>query len=82
MTDTEYERILKLAVEEATDLTNTLRPDRNDDSGWDKFHDQHFGRVLTYIDEHTDLGHIEAREISDVCSEVEKDIRHSDILGL
>jgi hypothetical protein len=82
MTNSEYERIVGIAVDEATNLTNTLRPDRNDDSGWDKFHDQHFDNVLTYIDEHTDLGHIEAAEISEVCSEVESDIRHSDILGL
>lgn len=78
----EYERILAIAVEEATDLTNTLRPDKDDDSGWDKFHDIHFGKVLTYIDEHTDLGYVEAADISEICQEVENDIRHSDILGL
>jgi len=83
MTSNENERVVAIAVDEATDILNSMdKPARNDDSAWDKFHDTHFGRVLTYIDEHTDLGHIEAAEISEVCQEVENDIRHGDILGL
>ena len=81
MNDHEYEYVQRTVVEEATALTSELRPDRNDDSGWDKFHDILFGRVLTDVD-NTDYSYLDARDVSEVCGEVENDIRHGDILGL
>jgi hypothetical protein len=81
LNDNEYEHVQRLAVEEATALTTDLRPDRDDDSGWDKFHDTLFGRVLTDVD-NSHYSYLDARDISVVCDEVENDIRHGDILGL
>lgn len=81
LNEQEYEYVQRLAVEEATDLTNTLRPERDDDAGWDRFHQEHFGRVLAEVDKGS-YSYLEAVEVSDVCNEVEHDIRHGDILGL
>jgi len=77
----EYGRILKIAVDEATDLAGDKRPDRDDHTGWDEFHQQHFGRVLTVVD-NSELSWVEAEEVSQICQEVENDIRYGDILGL
>lgn len=78
-----YDWLLKLIVDEATAMVQTdeIRPDRDDDSGWDKFHDVLFGRALTAVDD-SPYSYLEALEVSEVCSEVENDIRHGDILGL
>lgn len=81
MNEQEFEYVQRLAVEEATDMVGDNRPERNDDSGWDKWHDEHFGRVLAEVDKGA-YSYLEAVDISGVCSDVENDIRYSDILGL
>jgi len=82
MNDQAYEFVLRLAVEEATAMVNEdKRPQRTHDSEWDEWHQEHFGRVLTKVDK-SEYSFIEARDISQVCEEVENDIRHGDILGL
>lgn len=78
MNDQEYEHVLSLAVEIAQGID---KPDTNDDSAWDKWHDTHFGRVLEAVDNGA-YSYLEARDVSEVCSEVESDIRHGDILGI
>jgi len=84
MTNDEYSDVLEIATKEATFMVQTdeIRPDEHDDSGWDKFHDTLFGRVLTAVDNRDHLCHLNAREVSVVCDEVENDIRYGDILGL
>jgi len=84
MTEDEYGDVLEIATKEATHMVQSdeNRPDRHDDSGWDKFHDTLFGRVLNDVDNREDLSHLDARDVSVVCDEVENDIRHGDILGL
>jgi hypothetical protein len=83
LNEQEYDYVQRLAVEEATALVNKDdgKPDRHDDSAWDKWHDRHFGNVLHEIDNGA-YSYLDAREISEVCSEVESDVRHGDILGL
>jgi hypothetical protein len=79
LNDNELDHVSRLAVEEAGMLDKP--EDVNDDSAWDKFHDMLFGAVLTAVD-NSHYYYLEARDISEVCSEVENDIRYSDILGI
>jgi hypothetical protein len=79
MNDQAYEYVLRIAVEEAQSIDKPA--DSKDDSAWDHWHAKHFDSVLAVVD-NSDYSFIEAREISDVCQEVENDIRHGDILGL
>jgi hypothetical protein len=78
MSDNVYDWLLKLIVDEAQAL---ISDDERITEDEDKFHDVLFGRVLTAVDD-SPYSYLEAREISEVCSEVESDILHGDILGL
>jgi hypothetical protein len=78
MNDQEYDYVLRLAVQEAQAID---KPVINDDSAWDKWHDKHFANVLEAVDSGA-YSYLEARDVSEVCSEVESDIRHGDILGI
>lgn len=83
MDDNHYDDIIRIALHQAEDLCNFSRPDRSDDTGWDHWHDRHFGRVLEEIDQfHPELSVYEAKEISEICQEVESDVRYGDILGI
>ena len=80
MHNDDYTDLIGIAVENAKDLLNS-QPKLRDDE--DEFHDRLFAAVLTEVDDfHPRLSALEAREISEVCGEVESDILHSDILGL
>ena len=79
MNDQAYEFVLKTAVEEATDMISEHGEKIKEDEG--KFHDILFSRVITAVD-NSDYALLDAREISEVCGEVEGDIIHGDILGL
>jgi hypothetical protein len=83
MKTNDYEKLLAVIIDNAKSILDE-NPKLGEPYGdEDKFHDILFGRVLTEIDEcHEDLSVYEAREISEVCSEVEGDIIHGDILGL
>lgn len=76
----DYDQLIAIIVDNAAvilDADPSLREDE------DKFHRVLFGRVLIEIDEvHENLSTYEAADISEVCSEVESDIIHGDILGL
>ena len=81
MEDNHYEEILKLAVDHATSIA--MEDPKILDSE-DLFHDTVFGRVLAEIDRGIGVAHLqqhEASEISEICSEVESDVLHGDILG-
>ncbi len=76
----EYDKLIGIIVENAKVILDDFPKIREDE---DQFHDVLFGRVLTEVDEfHEDLSQHEAKDISEVCSEVEGDILHGDILGL
>ena len=78
----EYDKLIGIIVENAKSLLDT-NPNLNPRDDEDRFHNLLFGNVLTEIDEfHEDLSKHPAHDISDVCSEVENDIIHGDILGL
>lgn len=79
MLNNEYDELLTVIIDEAKSVI-----DENEFilKNEDRFHDVLFGRVLTVVDEDGSLSHLEAREISEVCGEVESDIIHGDILGL
>ena len=79
MNDQAYEHVLKLAVEEAEGMINEYGENIKQDEG--KFHDILFSRVITAVD-NSNYALLDAREISEVCGEVESDILHGDILGL
>jgi hypothetical protein len=79
MNDQEYDYVLRIAVEEAQAIDKPADP--GDLSAWDRWHDEHFGRVLEAVDS-GHYSYLEAADISEVCSEVEGDIRHGDILGI
>lgn len=79
MNDQAYEYVLNLAVEEAQAVINEHGDDIKQDEG--KFHDLLFSRVITAVD-NSDYALLDAREISEVCGEVESDVLHGDILGL
>jgi hypothetical protein len=79
MNDQAYEFVLRLAVEEAQAVINDHGEDIKKDEG--KFHDLLFSRVVTGVD-NSDYALLDAREISEVCGEVESDVLHGDILGL
>jgi hypothetical protein len=78
LNENEFDHVTRIAIEEAQSLD---KPDANDDSAWDKYHDVLFGRVLTAIDD-SHYSYLDARDVSEACSEVEGDIRYGDILGL
>ena len=76
----DYNELIGIVVENATDLLNA-KPELREDE--DEFHARLFDVVLTEVDDfHPLLSKYEAREISEVCGEVEGDIIHGDILGL
>lgn len=79
MNDQAYEFVLRVAVEEATDMISQHGEEIKQDEG--KFHDILFSRVVTAVD-NSEYSLLDAREISEVCGEVESDILHGDILGL
>jgi len=79
MNDQAYEYVLRLAVEEATAMIAEHGDEIKKDEG--KFHDILFSRVVTGVD-NSDYALLDAREISEVCGEVESDVIHGDILGL
>lgn len=79
MNDQAYEYVLRLAVEEAQSVISDHGDKIKQDE--DRFHDILFGRVLTEVDK-GHYSYLEAKAVSEVCSEVEGDIIHSDILGL
>lgn len=79
MTDKEYEQTLELVTSIATGIAMEDSKLLNSE---DHFHDTVFGQVIGHIDRwKPELQHIESKEISEVCSEVESDILHGDILG-
>ena len=76
----EYDKLVGIIVDNAKIILDDFPKLRENE---DDFHDTLFGRVLTEVDElHEDLSKHEARDISEVCGEVEGDILHGDILGL
>jgi len=79
MNDQAYEFVLRVAVEEATDMISEHGEEIKQDEG--KFHDILFSRVVTAVD-NSEYALLDAKEISEVCGEVESDILHGDILGL
>ena len=80
MHDDDYTELLGIIVDNAKDLLNS-KPGLREDEG--EFHDRLFAAVLTEVDDfHPRLSVLEAAEISEICSEVEGDILHGDILGL
>ena len=80
MHNDDYTELIGIVVENATDLLNSQPKLREDE---DEFHARLFAAVLTEVDDfHPRLSAYEAREISEVCGEVESDIIHGDILGL
>ena len=82
MNDNTYEGILKLAVDEAVHMVNNGMDPRHPEVDEDTFHDILFANVLDQAD-NCGLGvGAEAKEISEICGEVENDIKHGDILGI
>ena len=79
LTDNEYDRVLKIAVENAKHLIDQDESIKQDE---DKFHRNLFDAVLTEVDNTGDLYRVDAADVSDICVEVEGDILHGDILGL
>jgi len=79
MNDQAYEFVLRVAVEEAKDMISEHGEEIKQDEG--KFHDILFSRVVTAVD-NSEYALLDAKEISEVCGEVEGDIIHGDILGL
>jgi len=79
MNDQAYEFVLRVAVEEAKDMISEHGEEIKEDEG--KFHDILFSRVVTAVD-NSEYALLDAKEISEVCGEVESDILHGDILGL
>lgn len=80
MNDGDYEKVLEVVTENADDIEANFPGMLREDE--DKFHQILLGQVITEIDsKHGDLSYIEARELSEVCGEVENDMRHSDIRG-
>jgi len=79
MNDQAYEFVLRVAVEEAKDMISEHGEEIKQDEG--KFHDILFSRVITAVD-NSEYALLDAKEISEVCGEVESDILHGDILGL
>lgn len=82
MTDETYAGILKLAVDEATHMVNNGMDPRHEEMDEDTFHDILFANVLDQADKCGLGADAEAIEISELCSEVEGDIIHGDILGI
>lgn len=90
MTEQEHDEIVKIAVEEATDVIEQYNKGGRYEEGLFKGEDNSYGelgsalfyRVLPIIDEHhPELSRFEAAPISDICYEVASDIVHGDILG-
>ena len=79
MNDQAYDYVLKVAVEEAESMINEYGEQIKEDEG--KFHDILFSRVISAVD-NSHYALLDAREISEVCGEVESDVIHGDILGL
>ena len=90
MTEQERDAIIRIAVEEASDVIEQYNKDqlpanrlyKAEDNSGQELGSALFDRVLPIIDQHhEDLSRFEAAPISDICYEVAWDIVHSDILG-
>lgn len=79
LTSNEYDHVLQVAMEEAPYVLSEHGEKIKEDE--DKFHDILFDRVLSVIDDSA-YSYLEARDVSEVCGEVEGDIIHGDITGL
>ena len=82
MNQNEYDDLIKIIVEEAESMLTEdgVEWKRHDE---DEFHRVLFDRVMVRADdEGQPLCELDAREISEVCGEVESDIFHGDIIGL
>ena len=80
MHDDDYSDLMGIITDNAKDLLAS-KPELREDEG--EFHDRLFAAVLTEVDDfHERLSALDAKEISEACSEVEGDILHGDILGL
>ena len=80
MDQNHYDDLIKIIVDNAQVILNDFPQLREDE---DEFHRVLFDRVLVEVDEfHEDLSKYEAKEISEVCGDVEGDIIHGDILGI
>lgn len=66
MTDSEYRRVRRMAL----DIGHVLRAGRCADYDAINLHDVIFGRLLPKVDEHDDLCHLDAVDVSDVSYEV------------
>jgi hypothetical protein len=80
MHNDDYSDLLGIIADNARDLLSS-KPELREDEG--EFHDRLFAAVLQEVDDfHPRLSELEAKEISEVCGEVEGDILYGDILGL
>jgi hypothetical protein len=80
MKQNDYDELLSIIVDNAKNILADEPELRNDE---DEFHRRLFADVLTEVDEHhPNLSKYEAKEISEVCGDIEGDIIHGDILGL
>ena len=76
----DYDKLLRGIIDNAQVILYREPKLREDE---DEFHRVLFAEVLTEVDNiHEDLSRYEAADISEVCSEVEGDILHGDILGI
>ena len=80
MLKNDYDMLLQIIIANAEDLLGSNPKLREDE---EEFHARLFAAVLTEVDDfHPELSKYEAKEVSEVCGEVEGDIIHGDILGL
>ena len=80
MDQNHYDDLIKIVIDNAQVILNDFPQLREDE---DEFHRVLFDRVLVEVDEfHEDLSKYEAKEISEVCGDVEGDIILGDILGI
>ena len=80
MDQNHYDDLIKIVIDNAQVILNDFPQLREDE---DEFHRVLFDRVLVEVDEfHEELSKYEAKEISEVCGDVEGDIIHGDILGI
>ena len=78
LNEQEYDYVLRIAVENAEMIVSNDDKIKRDE---DRFHNLLFSHVLTEIDNGA-YSHLDARDVSEVCSEVEGDVIHGDILGI
>lgn len=79
MNDNEYDHVLALAIEEARLMIAEFGEKIKQDES--TFHIILFDRVLSEVDD-SNYSYLEAKDVSEVCTEVESDVIHGDILGL